>query len=577
MKDLRARQTTKKESPKESENGEKKSWKEKLAFKILFCLFIIGGAIVVITMELGYILDCDILGIKIYWLGLAAVAIYRAIRWYLGISGWETLAKVMKSGIISAVLLLPLVAGIAGYGREHYLAWKNETFQKNETAKAERERAQGMEAEIIRDISVDGKKIEKGKILPLVLVGNSIQEKQNGPYRLIQVYLPDQSSDKLIKAWVSLEDAVPRPKTLHFKGHDKNFDLSGKVLTITFKTDGVVSVLDDFKIGQKVIISGAPEGELKWPNINNSSSILIFSPFWFLETMMAYSDRVGWTRFYQAMTTYRMGGIYFKAILAYSVAFMIFLVGNLGIRIIALKGIFSKIMNFTKVTFWELFFMSIIFLGLLFPMFFLQKGTPWNTIQFFYYSLFFLAILAGIEIGTLLEKSKAGTAIFVKIALILLVIPSAFSTSRNYLPSRPPAKLDNSEIEALNFLSKEPDGVVLTYPFDKEKSKEAESYPPRPLYLYESTAYVSAFSGKSVFLEDEINLNITGYDWRERRKAIENWYQESDQFKAREFLRANNISYIYWLKNQRAYLGEGQLGLNKIFENNFVIIYRSAI
>lgn len=39
----------------------------------------------------------------------------------------------------------------------------------------------------------------------------------------------------------------------------------GEVWKIYFYTDEVVTILDNFKIGQKIIISGAPEGELKWP------------------------------------------------------------------------------------------------------------------------------------------------------------------------------------------------------------------------------------------------------------------------------------------------------------------------
>src|SRR3990172_3661184 len=92
--------------------------------------------------------------------------------------------------------------------------------------------------------------------------------------------------------------------------------------------------------------------------------------------------------------------------------------------------------------------------------------------------------------------------------------PNSIGTLGHYLPARPPAMISNEELEALKFLSTQPMGVVLTYPFDKFKAKEAEANPPRPLYLYESTAYVSSFAKKPVFLEDEVNLDITGYAWR---------------------------------------------------------------
>lgn len=292
-----------------------------------------------------------------------------------------------------------------------------------------------------------------------------------------------------------------------------------------------------------------------------STSLIEFQPFWFLETMMGYSDRLGWQRFYSAITTYKMGDIYFKEIAAYGLAFVIFIIGNFWTRLIFIKDLFKKLDSV------KVIMLTTIFTAVMIPMFFVQRGTPWNTIQFIYYSLFFSGILAGISI----KKFNTWT-----LALIfLLTIPTTLITLKDvYLPNRPPAKLSNEEIEALKFLRNEAGGIVLTYPYDADKAKEAIVNPPRPLYLYESTAYVSAFSQKQVFLEDEVNLNITGYDWKRRREAVLDWIKESDSKKAKKFLKDNNIKYVYLIKPQRAFLGEEQLGLVKIFENEQTIIYK---
>jgi hypothetical protein len=306
------------------------------------------------------------------------------------------------------------------------------------------------------------------------------------------------------------------------------------------------------------------------PLNKNASNLLVWQPFWFLETMMGLSDRVGWLKFFSAMTTYKSGHVWIKAIPAYLVAFAIFFVGNFGTRIAFL---FKKI----KLDQLNIFIYSIIGAGMVIPIFFLQKGTPWNTIQFFYYSLFFSGILAGIAVGRFLENSKLNTTILysIVVGIVLLTIPTTIITLKDvYIPARPPAKLSNEELQALNFLAKEPDGVVLTYPFDSVAAKMAESNPPRPLYLYASTAYVSAFSNHPTFLEDEMNIDMTGYEWQTRRSQVEAWYKENDQVKAREFLKENNIKYIYWLKGQRARLGETQLSLKNVYENATVIIYQ---
>lgn len=316
------------------------------------------------------------------------------------------------------------------------------------------------------------------------------------------------------------------------------------------------------KTNLKIFLGGLVLSLIVFIPLNrNPQSVISWQPFWFLETMMSYSDRLDWQRFYSAMTTYKIGHIYHKGVLAYGLAFLIFILGNFWTRLIFLKDIFKKLDSI------KVFILSVILGGILIPLVFVQNGTPWNTIQFVYYPLILSGILAGITLSNMSPK--------IIVFLILVTLPTTYMTLRDvYVPGRPPAKVSIEEMDALRFLSQEPEGKVLTYPFDEFKAKEAVNNPPRPLYLYESTAYVSAFSSKSVYLEDQVNLNIMGYDWKDRRTKVLEWYLEPNEEIARKFLDDNNIKYIYWLKPQRALLGESQLGLVQIFENKEVIIYR---
>ncbi len=292
------------------------------------------------------------------------------------------------------------------------------------------------------------------------------------------------------------------------------------------------------------------------PLNSSASNLLVFQPGWFLETMMGLSDRLNWPRFYSAMTNYKLGKNLPKELLAYSVALLIFVVGNLGTRII---GFFSKP---------SLFIFQACFLGIFFPMLFLQAGTPWNTIQFFYYTQFFIGIAAGISLSKINNK-------IVGILIILLTIPTTIDTLHQYLPQRPPAMISTSELEALKFLHTLPSGIVLT----PVVNPDPYSPPPRPLYLYESTAYVSAFSGHQVFLEDEINLDITGYPWRQRRKQVDDFFNLTDISSAKEFLKQNNIKYIYLpqISKVRPKLSDTQLGFTSIFENSESAIWARSI
>lgn len=309
----------------------------------------------------------------------------------------------------------------------------------------------------------------------------------------------------------------------------------------------------------KVFLGSLTLGLLVFLPLNRSSgSLLVFKPFWFLETMMAVSDRANWPKYYEAMINYRAAHNYFKGIPAYLIAFAIFAIGNMGLRVLALGQLVKHKFDTFDFLFW-----SMISAGFILPMFILQTGTPWNTIQFTYYSLVFSGILAGVYI------SKFKSQIPILFAFILLTAPGVWGTLRQYLPGRPPAMVSTKELEALNFLRLQPAGTVLTPLYDPGAAHAAENNPPRPLYLYESTAYVSAFSNHAVFLEDEVNLNITNYSWQSRAQQTRDFFTTLDSAKARRFLQDNHIKYIYLpqIYKIRPQIGPALIGAKTIFDN----------
>ncbi|OGM31958.1 hypothetical protein A2803_02620 [Candidatus Woesebacteria bacterium RIFCSPHIGHO2_01_FULL_44_21] len=297
------------------------------------------------------------------------------------------------------------------------------------------------------------------------------------------------------------------------------------------------------------------------PNLT-SGSLLEFKPFWFLETMMSFPDRVGWSQFGEAMVNYRLGGQWLKAFAAYGIALLIFWYGNLGTRFVD-EFYWVKIIKSKKLELIDVFIGSAIVIGLLGAMLFVQKGTAWNTIQFYYYSLFFVSIIAGVVFA------KIKTNLLVAGALIFM-LPTTVGALKHYLPSRPPAMISNDELDALEFLSNQPKGVVLVMPFDRQAASDAADNPPRPLYLYESTAYVSAYSSQPVWLEDEVNLDITGYDWQARRKKLVGMLKRNNQSEMKEFLREENISYVYVVEPGNIVFE----GLTKQYSENGVRIYK---
>jgi hypothetical protein len=305
------------------------------------------------------------------------------------------------------------------------------------------------------------------------------------------------------------------------------------------------------------------------PFNTKASSLLVFSPLWLPRTMIAFSDRVGWVRLASARGNYLAAGIWLKWLLAEALAILIFILGNLGTRIVGFWE-WLRLKKATKLTALEVFIFSALFTGFIIPLLFVQKGNPWNTIQFFYYFQFLMAILGGVALGKIGSQKRN----YLWLALlILMTLPTTFITLKdNYLPARPPARVSMEELEALKFLGAQPRGVVLSVPFDQYWREIFLE--PRPLYAYETTGYITALSRQPSFLADEMNLEISAYPWRERREKASRFFATDNASFANDFLRQNEIKYLYLVKGQDLRLNPEEIKAEKIFENGEVKVYQ---
>ena len=308
------------------------------------------------------------------------------------------------------------------------------------------------------------------------------------------------------------------------------------------------------------------------PNNWASSSLFVFSPLWLPRVMIDAPDRVGWLRLAQARQAYFATGLWLKWWLAEALGLIIFFIGNLGTRIIGLSKLFNWFKNWRKMNSFQALFLACLLPSSLVPLFFIQKGNPWNSIQFFYYFQILFGLLAGWRLGEFLFKKKSWFKILFIILLLLLTLPTTIGDLKNYLGSQAPAKIGFQELEALAFLKKQPQGVVLTYPHNyraREKGKET----PQSLYIYETTAYVSAFGNQQTFLEDEMTLEIMQVDWSSRRTEVEGFFKTKDHQEAKNFLEENKIKYLYLVNSQTFLAALEDLSLEEIFHNDLVKIY----
>ena len=75
-------------------------------------------------------------------------------------------------------------------------------------------------------------------------------------------------------------------------------------------------------------------------------------------------------------------------------------------------------------------------------------------------------------------------------------------------------------------------------------------------------------------MEDEVNLEITGYDWQTRRSEIESFLTTTDAYKEEKYLRDNDIEYLYWVKEIHGPITEKKRLITKVFENDEIQIFR---
>jgi len=294
-----------------------------------------------------------------------------------------------------------------------------------------------------------------------------------------------------------------------------------------------------------------------------NSQILQFKPFWFVNSMIESTDKL----YLPKLASFRFNQTnVLISILLELFLLGVFFIGNLGVRIL---GIFRLIFDGfkQKLNQFDVLIIFIFFISFLIPLFFVQKGTAWNTIQFFYYFLFFANLYLAKFFSQLYLKSKIFTLI-----LLIITCLTSFGTLKDYFGNPPPSALPSNEINALSFLKNQPAGFVLNYPYDQYLKNKMST--PIPLYAYETTAYVSAFSGNPTFLEDEINLDITGFNWQNRKTESTKFFQSHDKFFARGFLVNNQISYIYLVNQQNFILSPSDLQIDQIFSQDGVKIYR---
>lgn len=314
-------------------------------------------------------------------------------------------------------------------------------------------------------------------------------------------------------------------------------------------------------------------------------SFLIWQPWWFIRTMIVVPERLGVViielkrQHYLAQKTWHanlrvlqleLGGLF------------IFIIGNLGLRIIGVYELFSELtldIGQTLKKPLETTLIVSMLTGLIIPLLFVQKGLIYNNIAFMQYFLLIFGFYGAIAAYKLLLKIRSKYLKIVVLSIfIFFSVPTVLGNLVDFygVNGQKPAlaKISNSEIVALNYLRTNSAGnaVILSLPFDKNAGAKYGPQ-PWPIYAWYSTAYISALSSRRTYLTSEEQALITGYNIQDRLDNMHRFFSGDDPAWNQKFLSDNNISYIYLTKAEKDSLPM-QNYLSLFFENNEVVIYK---
>jgi len=312
----------------------------------------------------------------------------------------------------------------------------------------------------------------------------------------------------------------------------------------------------------------------------DAASYLIFQPWWFIRTMVVVKlGLMDWELRRQTYLSVGRFTSYLRVIQLEGTALLIFIVGNLGVRIIGFPVIIHKLLKFKDKILEspiDAFILAVGITGFAIPMLFLQKGVVYNSIQFMQYTLLITGFYGAIFTYYSLKRIKP---VFLKylfvLILIALSVPTVIGNFVEFYGAHSNAIIDNNEISALNYLknNSKPTDIILTPPFDNG-SKYDYKTSPLPIYAWSATGYVSSLTDRSTYLSDEEMASQTGYPVNERLSNENEFFSQKDFNYNINFLKENNIAYIYVPTPRKYSLQEEDNHLTTVFSNDEVNIYR---
>lgn len=315
--------------------------------------------------------------------------------------------------------------------------------------------------------------------------------------------------------------------------------------------------------------------------LRDPSSRLIFDPLWSPHKVLL--DNLPWYRYDEKFYTYSRLHVKHGLFEIESFALLVFIVGNLGSRVIGMLFNIFAFLNNRKTSLFAVTMLLMLLISLLIPMFFIQSGKVFEIIQMTWYFLFFSAFFAAAGFGKFfsLNLSKLTKGILI-ITVVLITFPSAYekiTTNVNFKGGF----LSPDYYKATEFMKSQGvyNSTILEIPPSNigiplnTVDSDAVSW----FYTSSSPRFI-ALSEKRGFLNNE-GITFTGTDFRVRLELItsiikyEKYPEAENYFRFQpdieQGLKNYKIKYIYSPYSLSRLEKTGII--KKIFENPEAFIY----
>jgi hypothetical protein len=314
---------------------------------------------------------------------------------------------------------------------------------------------------------------------------------------------------------------------------------------------------------------------LYFPNASGTGSFIIFQPWWFIRTMVVVNlGLLDWELRRQTYLSIGRFTSYLRVIQLEGTAFLIYLFGNLGMRVVGFIKIVRDFVSGKVKKSMNVFVYTAAFTAFVVPLLFLQKGVVYNSIQFSQYFLLLFGFLAAVSMARMMKKIKHNSfKIIISSLVIVLAIPTTFGLLYQFYANKPLAKVSASELSALNFLkTTNPDSVILTAPYN-QYSQNKDGTPPVPIYDWSDTGYIAALSGRKTTISDTQQIDIMGYDFKNLLSSRDAAFADKTGSLLSAFVRNYKVDFIYLNKGEDS-PDYSKLNVERVYTNSEVDIYR---